>query len=470
MGKKYVMTRRENLDAWCYFDLNTKNGFLITEPADMSMDGVKRQSLFGPRSELFGTTYSDEQAFAERWRCQCGDIKGYQFAGETCPICGTKIESRDVNIEFTGWISFGKAKIINPVYFNILRDLIGKTAFNDIITCKQKVDRDGHRSKLTEEDFEQDKKPSSPFAYIGIEEFIERFDEIMQYYINKKKNKASFLTKIKDEEYMNVFTSHIPVYSTFLRPQSLTSESFYYTGVDKQINTIFTLSDKLKEATDIERPLILNRIQSRANELWEINFQLLNGKSGFIRDQIMGGGLNFTSRNVIIPDASLHDNEIDLSYHTFHQLFKMKILYYLEVTENCTLSQAHRIWRKGYKCNKKLLELMNFIIKKEDICCLINRNPTLNYYSMLLMHIREIKSDDNDYTMSTPLSILPGLNADYDGDILNIIGCQTEEIRDMFKKFDPIKRMIISRDTGYLNPYFAITKSEKINLYGFMNL
>lgn len=34
---------------------------------------------------------------------------------------------------------------------------------------------------------------------------------------------------------------------------------------------------------------------------------------------------------------------------------------------------------------------------------------------MLLMHVRQIKADDSDYTMSVPLSILPGLNADFDG-------------------------------------------------------
>ena len=43
---------------------------------------------------------------------------------------------------------------------------------------------------------------------------------------------------------------------------------------------------------------------------------------------------------------------------------------------------------------------------------LINRNPTLNYYSMLLMRIRNVKPDDSDYTLSVGLSILPGLNAD----------------------------------------------------------
>lgn len=35
-----------------------------------------------------------------------------------------------------------------------------------------------------------------------------------------------------------------------------------------------------------------------------------------------------------------------------------------------------------------------------------------NFYSMLLMKIRNVKRDDDDYTLSVGLSILPGLNAD----------------------------------------------------------
>ena len=62
---------------------------------------------------------------------------------------------------------------------------------------------------------------------------------------------------------------------------------------------------------------------------------------------------------------------------------------------------------------------------------------------------------------------MPGLNADFDGDILNIIGILDPTIKYMFRKFDPIKRMIIARDTGLLNPYFTIAKSQKVDLYHF---
>lgn len=138
--------------------------------------------------------------------------------------------------------------------------------------------------------------------------------------------------------------------------------------------------------------------------------------------------------------------------------------------DNITLSKAYSIWSRGYKFDSRIYEIMQFIIKKEKPKLLINRNPTLNYYSMLLMKVGRVKSDIDDFCLSVPLSILAGLNADFDGDILNIIAMVNDDIAELFKKFDPVARMIISRDTGMLNDYFTISKGQLIDLYYFCTL
>ena len=58
----------------------------------------------------------------------------------------------------------------------------------------------------------------------------------------------------------------------------------------------------------------------------------------------------------------------------------------------------------------------------------------------------------------------------FDGDILNMIALINKEFARMFRKFDPVKRMIISRDSGLLNSYFAITKGQLIDLYHYATL
>jgi hypothetical protein len=56
------------------------------------------------------------------------------------------------------------------------------------------------------------------------------------------------------------------------------------------------------------------------------------------------------------------------------------------------------------------------------------------------------------------------------GDILNILALLTPEIIYAFRKFDPITRMIISRDSGLLNDYFSIIKGQLIDLYYFSTI
>lgn len=204
--------------------------------------------------------------------------------------------------------------------------------------------------------------------------------------------------------------------------------------------------------------------------MWEYNFDLITKKEGFIRDKLLGGSINYSARNVIIPEPSLMDNQVDMSYQTFRTLFKDRIIYYLQKMLDIYLSEAIAIWNKSFKFDPQVYEIMNYILLKDEPKILINRNPTLNYYSMLLMDIRSVKPDDKDYCLSIPLGILNGMNADFDGDILNIFVVTIPEMKKIFRKFNPIERMIISRDTGEINSLFELEKSQLIDLYYYMTL
>lgn len=403
-NKRRVRIRRINWDALFYSNLIDGSGFIITEHAEVALDGSKKKAMYGAQSPLYGTSYEDEQSFVERYRCQCGAFKSRQFEGEICPICGTPVEARGSDINVTGWITLGDNRIINPYYFNLLSQTIGKTVFPDIIYARYKITTDGKRVRPTEDDM--DTKPSSPYAGIGVERFYENYDAIIDYFISIKKNKKHTLEVLKKEK-GKVFTSHIPIISTLLRPQSVTNDTFYYNTVDKLINTAFNLSENLKNCIDVERDYILQRLQTKVNGMWDIFFNELNGKDGLIRGDLLGGSLNYTSRNVICPDPTLHDNEIDLSYHTFLEVFKYKIIYYIMKLDDISLSKAYNIWKEASTFNTKVYDVMQYIIEKEDVRVLINRNPTLNFYSMLLMKIRRIKPDGTDYSLSVPLSISP---------------------------------------------------------------
>lgn len=287
--KNKVKIKRRNWEIDYMQDIISGRGFTIREPATVNVDDISKKSLFGSRSPLYATDYSDEQAFIERHRCKCGEFKGKQFDGETCPLCGTKIEFKDVDVGFTGWISLGKEFTIQPYYYNLINDCFGKNVLNEILDTKNKVDTDGNIIKA-ESIQEIIGKAKHPFVGIGPIEFRNRFIEIMTFFKNAKKNKSETLENIMREK-NNVFASHIPIYTTLLRPQSATSDSYYYNSMDKNVNPLFNLSEKIKTCQDIEKDYVLNRIQRRVNKLWDLNFELLNGKDGWIRDQILGGSL-----------------------------------------------------------------------------------------------------------------------------------------------------------------------------------
>jgi DNA-directed RNA polymerase beta' subunit len=123
---------------------------------------------------------------------------------------------------------------------------------------------------------------------------------------------------------------------------------------------------------------------------------------------MLGGSLNYTSRNVIVPDPTLKDNEVDLSYHTFLEVFKYKIINNYMKIYDTNLSTAYAVWKSASTFDQRIYDIMMYIVQQDDIRILINRNPTLNFYSMLLMKVRDVKADDTDYTLSVPLSINHG--------------------------------------------------------------
>ena len=100
---------------------------------------------------------------------------------------------------------------------------------------------------------------------------------------------------------------------------------------------------------------------------------------------------------------TLIDNQVDLGYSCFYVMFKLKIIHYLMKIHDISLAQANSIWEEGYNFDTRIYEIMKLIIELEKPSVVINRNPTLNYYSIILMNIRQVKPDHECYTLAFPL-------------------------------------------------------------------
>ena len=115
-------------------------------------------------------------------------------------------------------------------------------------------------------------------------------------------------------------------------------------------------------------------------------------------------------------------------------------------------------------------DIINSIIHSnpEGLQVIINRNPTINFGSILSMYC--IGINDN-FTMAISNQILRLIAGDYDGDVLNILLV----INDAFGKacnniFNPRNNMYISHNDGLFNMSAGVQRDTIINANTLMNL
>lgn len=394
---------RLNLEAECYYDCTHGRGFMISETPFSDIDKTIR-NMDGPRSPRYGTTYGDQNEFMDRYRCQCGKYVGAAFDGEICPVCKTKIEYTDVDIMYTGWLNFYPYKIINPLYYQRMQSALSKKTLENIISNENIITPQGTIRK--HDDVIEVKKSKMMYHNIGLKEFYDNFEEIMNYHKKKRKQKAALIDSLIEDKDL-VWTSKLPVYSTVLRPQGITVESYFFSPIDKQINPLTNITINLKHASPIEVPAYLYSAQMRANELWQLNFSLIDGKDGWTRGNVLGGEFNYSGRSVIVLDPTLGIDEVDISYKAFIEQYKGDIIHEIIKDKGWTITKATNFLATKFNFDEYVYDIMCRIVARGKLM-IINRNPTITFGSILLMRIRKVKRDAEDVTLAIPSAILPG--------------------------------------------------------------
>ena len=400
---------RINFDDERVLDILTNNGFIVSDSQGIKKDLKDPESIFSPK---FGQTLKDLNPFANRYRCECGKTQHKVNDGIKCKYCGTKVRYVDDNFDYTGWIVLNDPYvIIHPGLYKSIEFIIGKDPLNNILNVEKPKDADGH-------DMDIPAPADEPFFNIGMMEFYERFDEILNYYINKKKTKMQYYEDIMSHR-RDVFTHSIPVFTTLLRPFELDAKAFYY----EDTNSLYTLINKLKSQINNEslkifrynKPKLqcLYDLQVRVNELYASVEAILSGKKGALRT-LIGGRYNFTSRDVIIPDPTLRIDEISLPYAALTKLLEQPIINILHKSYSMSYSDAYDFWYKGCIVeNNTIKEIIMSLMRNHKngrgIPVLINRNPSIQYGSIFQMHCVKMTSG---YTMGVPLQILKPLGAD----------------------------------------------------------
>lgn len=469
---------RIDLDDERVLDLATNKGFIVAPTQGIKKDIKNPFSIY---SNKFGQTIKDVNPFGNRYKCECGFTQSKVNNGVTCKICGTKVKYVDDDYTYFGWIVLKKYYIIAPAMYQALRSFIGKD-FDEIIHYQCETDDDGNQ-------YPKPRPKDKPYNWIGLIEFKEKFDEIMEFYKNKNKKKIDKYNDIIANR-KKVFTQSIPVYSALLRPFDIDRFTCSYESTNQAFNminkyvTVLNADgafDKTRfriksvNAKDIkERKItleILWKLQLKLDSLYDQVIEIIKGKKGNIRT-LFGGRCNFVTRNVITADPSLRINQIKLPYASLVELLQQSIINILTKTYNLSYSDAYTKWYyASIKKDKIVLDIINSIIYNalpdhKGLPVIINRNPTIAYGSVLAMYCIGCSdiTEKFEYIMMVPLQILPLLAADFDGDVLN---CLYVINRDFWQRaneiFNPRNVFYISRNDGLFNNDVNHQKDTLIN-------
>ena len=112
-------------------------------------------------------------------------------------------------------------------------------------------------------------------------------------------------------------------------------------------------------------------------------FDSLDTKNGHIKLGVIAGRINFTARNVIVPDKTLRQNEVKLSYICLMELYKFEIISYLVNLQQISEDEAYDEWyRATINFSDKIYEIIKYMIKHRDMYILLNRPPTIDFGSI----------------------------------------------------------------------------------------
>lgn len=451
-------------------DLSNGTGFIIENSKGLKKDIKNRTGIY---SHLYGSNnIQDTDSFKGRYRCLCGAKRGGIYEDELCKECNTRVKYTDDDMKKTGYLVLkDQYHIIHSALYWELARFIGEGRLERILQQNLEVNSNGIIKPLIM------LKKDEPFRGIGMLEFYNRFDEIMEFYKNKNRSKPDSMLYYNDiMANRNILFHHtIAIYTSLLRPAVEDNGSLKY----EDCNEEFTMLNILVEKVNDDELTIDRKSKGMLDALWDIQKninnvyikikEILAKKKGDIRSAI-GGRFCFSSRSVIRQDVNLKADQIKLPFAGLCELLQQVIINILVKTYGFTFAEAKNKWDNCQRCghDKVIRDIIEGLINYHNgLPIIINRNPTINFGSILSVKCIGI---NDDYTMSISLLVLKVLAADFDGDTLNILYLYNKELIEIADKVLSPRQMFISRNDGLCNADFIHSRDVIINANSLKNM
>lgn len=382
--------------------------------------------------------------------CIEGHITGEENVGTYCPKCRSKVLNLvDRPADATLWLAPPKGvhRFIHPEAWTVMNSrMIHAKRFSMLEWICDPHYREAY-PELTRE-FN---------AYLavhkrGLNYFIENFDAVIEWLLGEKRL-VRFSTPQKREEWITYvqkykhlfFPKMLPIMSRMFIVSENSPMGLYNDEKSKEVpNAIYavTCAESLQLNVSRCQSHAVRAISRLAKCYQGIYTEFIGSKWGLIRRQLIGSRLHMTARAVITSLSEVHKyNECHVPWTLATQLFKYHILSKL-LKEGMMLDEAYGFIEDcAHTWHPKMRRIFDELVAEswdgEGIPILLQRNPSLTRLSAMCLRITHIKDDVTDNTFGMSVLVLKGANADFDGDMLNMMLILDKRMLDYMKRLEP---------------------------------
>ena len=410
-------------------------------------DGLFCERIFGPSKD---------------WECHCGKYKKIRYKGVVCDRCGVEVTKSSVRRERMGHIELA-APVSHIWYFKgipsrmgLILDLSPRVLekvlyFENYIVLDAGDTNLMYKQVLTEKEYQEAREAYGDTFRVGmgaeaIKELLESIDlekdsaELQAALVESSGQKRARI--VKRLEVVEAFRESgnrpewmimtvIPVIPPDIRPMvQLDGGRFATSDLNDLYRRIINRNNRLKRLLELGAPDIIVRNEKRmlqesvdalidngrrgrpvtgpGNRPLKSLSDMLKGKSGRFRQNLLGKRVDYSGRSVIVVGPELKIYQCGLPQEMAIELFKPFVM--KELVANGTSHNIKNAKKMVERLEPQVWDVLEQVIKEHPV--MLNRAPTLHRlgiqaFEPILVQGKAIKLH--------PL-VCTAFNADFDGD------------------------------------------------------
>lgn len=407
-------------------------------------DGLFCEKIFGPQKD---------------YECRCGKFKGARYKGVICDRCGVEVTINKVRRE-----RFGHIELASPVvhtwylktmpYIALLLKVTGKvlekiTYFINYVVIDPGNSPAQKLQLLSDEEYRELRRKFTFKAKKGAEAIIDLIAEINLDELHKElmeelasgsaQRKAKAIKRLEvvqafidtTRSAANMILEVIPVIPPDLRPLlQLEGGRFATSDLNDLYQRVINRNTRLKKLMEVKAPDIMIQNEKRmlqesvdalfdnskrdrpilgtANRPLKSLSDILKGKEGRFRQNLLGKRVDYSGRSVIVVNPGLKIDQCGIPKEMALELFKPFVMEGLVRTGfTQSLRQARALIEQQHP---EVYKILQEVVKGHPV--LLNRAPTLHRLGIEAFDPILVEGK----ALQIPALVCKPFNADFDGD------------------------------------------------------